>query len=305
MNNIYDLIIIGTGPAGYTSSIYASRYKLKHLLIGKLSGGLATEAIKICNFPSEINISGLELMEKFKKTVKFQGENEIIDEVIDLSKDKNIFKVTTRNKNEYFSKTILLAIGTERSKLNIKDEEKFIGKGITYCTTCDGPLYKGKTVAVIGGCDAANTSSLYLSKIALKVYQIYRKDKLRGDQTWIERIKSKQNIEVIYNRTIEELKGRERLESITLDDRKEIMIDGLFIEIGSVPNTIFTSKLGIKTDTNGFIIVDQAQKTNIDNIWAAGDITTNSNGFRQIITACAEGAVAAESIFKTLMKKNY
>jgi thioredoxin reductase (NADPH) len=302
MNNIYDLIIIGTGPAGYTASIYASRYKLKHILIGKLSGGLATEASKICNFPSETTISGLDLMEKFKKNVKFQGGNIIIDEVLETVKEKDLFKVTTRSKNEYFSKTILLAIGTERRKLNIKDEEKFIGKGITYCTTCDGPLYKGKTIAVVGGCDAANTASLYLSKIASKVYQIYRKDNLRGDLECIEQIKSNNKIEVICNKTIKELKGKERLESIVLDDRKEIKIDGLFIEIGSVPNTIFINKLGIKTNADGFIIVDQAQKTNVNGVWAAGDITTNSNGFRQIITACAEGAVAAENIFKSLIK---
>ncbi len=303
MTKTYDLIIIGTGPAGYTASIYASRYKINQLLIGKEAGGLASEAHKICNFPGEPKITGLELIEKLRNHIKSEKIKEIYDEVIEIKKDKDKFLITTRDNSILNTKYILLAIGTQRRKLNLPDEKKFLGKGLSYCTTCDALFFKNKVVAVIGGSDAANTSSLYLSKIALKVIQIYRKDKLRGDPTWIEQVKNNPKIEIIYNRNIEKLIGENILEYIVLDDNTKIKIDGLFIEIGSVPNLALIKKLKIKTNREGYIIVDNAQRTNIEGIWAAGDITTGSNSFRQIITACSEGAVSIRDIFKTIMKE--
>lgn len=303
MDKLYDLIIIGNGPAGYTASIYASRYKLNHIIIGKVPGGLATEAHSVCNFPTESKISGIELMQKFQQNVKGQVTQEIIDEVLHIEKVNNHFKVSTRNNSSFEGKTILLAIGTERRKLNIPDEGKYLGKGLTYCATCDGPLYKDKTVAVIGGSDAANTSSLYLAQIAKKVYQVYRKDKLRGDPSWADQVMKNDDIEVIFNSSIKKLIGNSRLEAIVLNSDKKIEIDGLFIEIGSVPSTAILNNLGINIDENKYIIVDHAQKTNVEGIWAAGDITTASNGFRQIVTACSEGAIAANSIFSYVLEK--
>jgi len=303
MDKLYDLIIIGNGPAGYTASIYASRYKLNHLIIGKVPGGLATEAHSVCNFPTESRISGIDLMHKFQQNVQGLGTKEVIDEVLDIEKVNSHFRVSTRNKSVFEAKTVLLAIGTERRKLNIPDEEKYIGKGLTYCATCDGPLYKDKTVAVIGGSDAANTSSLYLAQIAKKVYQIYRKEKLRGDPSWADQVMKNEKIEVIFNATIKEIVGNDRLKSIILNNDKKIEIDGLFIEIGSVPSTAILNNLGINVNEHRYIIVDQSQKTNVEGIWAAGDITTASNGFRQIITACSEGAIAANSIFSYILEK--
>jgi len=298
---IYDLIIIGTGPAGYTASIYASRYKLDHLLIGKVIGGLASEAHKVCNFPSEESISGIDLMMKFRKNAASLGVKEVNDEVIGIIQKDKIFEIKTRTKKTFKSKTILLAIGTHRRKLNLPNEEKYIGKGVSYCATCDGPLYKDKIAAVVGGSDAANTSSLYLAQIAKKVIQIYRKDKLRGDPTWADQVVKSKKIEVLYNSEIKDLVGNGKLEAVVLQDGKKIEIDGLFIEIGSIPNNVFLKKLGIKCDKNDYIFVDEAQRTNIEGIWAAGDITTASNGFRQIITACSEGAIAANSIFSYVL----
>jgi len=299
----YDLAIIGTGPAGYTASIYASRYKIKHVLIGQVPGGLATEAHKVCNFPTNKEIKGVDLMQKMRKHAISFSTEEFSEEVLEIEHDNSNFKITTRSEKVFTAKTILLAIGTKRRKLNVPDEEKYIGKGLTYCATCDGPFYKDKVVAVVGGSDAANTTSLYLSQIASEVIQIYRKDKLRGDPTWSHQVINNPKIKVIYNKNIKDLEGTEKLEFVILDDGTKIKVNGLFVEIGSVPNTTLIENLNIATDKNGYIIVDQAQKTNIEGAWAAGDITTGSNSFRQIITACSEGAIAAEDIFRYLIGK--
>ncbi|MCD6233292.1 FAD-dependent oxidoreductase [bacterium] len=302
----YPLIIIGAGPAGLTASIYASRYKLEHLVIGEAIGGLAFEAHKICNFPIENEISGRDITKKMQEHARSLGANIIMDKVIGVQEknegENKIFKITTQSNKVFLANTVLLALGTERRRLDLPGENRFIGKGISYCATCDAMFYQNKTVAVVGGSNSANTSSLYLAEIAKKVYQIYRRDKLRGETSWIEQILHNQKIKVIYNTNIIGLKGEEKLEKIVLDTpyqgMKELAIDGLFVEIGSVPQKALIKDLSLQTDENGYIKVTSDQRTNRLGIWAAGDITTNSNNFRQIITACSEGAIAAESIFK-------
>ena len=309
MKNQYPLIIIGAGPAGLAASIYASRYRINHLIIGEALGGLAFEAHKICNFPTEQEISGMKLIEKIEKHVEFLGNSMIADKVISIHKTNNLFKVTTQKNKEFIAKTILLANGTKHRKLNLPDEKKFLGKGISYCATCDAMFYKNKIVAVVGGSDSANTTSLYLAEIADKVYQIYRRDKLRGETLWIDQVLDNKKIEVIYNTKIIELKGKEKLKKIVLSapykEEKEIDINGLFIEIGSAPSKTLTKELSIETDKTGYIKVNPDQSINQKGIWAAGDITTASNNFHQVITACSEGAIAAESIFKFLQQKKF
>ena len=185
----YDLIIIGAGPAGLTASIYASRYKVKNLVIGEALGGLVFEAHKICNFPSEQEVKGMDLVTKMQQHTESLGVQIVVDKIIGIDKTKNNkFKLTTQNKKEFFTETILLATGTKHRKLDLPDEDKFIGHGISYCATCDAMFYRDKTVAVIGGSDSANTATLHLAEIAKKVYQIYRRDKLRGEILWIEQI---------------------------------------------------------------------------------------------------------------------
>ncbi len=187
------------------------------------------------------------------------------------------------------------------------DEDKFTGHGVSYCATCDAMFYRDKTVAVIGGSDSANTATLYLAEIAKKVYQIYRRDKLRGEILWIEQILKNPKIEVIYNTQVKSLKGSEKLEKIILDQpyqgKQELIIDGLFVEIGTFPQKVLIKELKLETDKKNYIKVNQEQKTNQKSIWAAGDITNSSNNFHQVITACSEGAIAAESIFKFLQEK--
>ena len=311
--NIYDLIIVGSGPAGLTASIYASRYKINNLIVGEALGGLAFEAHKICNFPTEQEISGMDLIDKMQKHAEALGSTILINKVIGLDKLDNKFKITTQNNQDFFAKTVLLATGTEHRKMNLPDEDKFIGRGISYCATCDAMFYRDKTVAVIGGSDSANTAALYLAEVAKKVYQIYRKDKLRGETLWIEQILNNPKIEVIYQTQVSGIAGSQKLEKIILDkpyqNKQELAIDGLFIEIGTVPQKVLVKELSLATDERGYIKVDKGQQTSQEAVWAAGDITDASNNFHQIITACSEGAVAAENIFKFLQSqknnKNY
>jgi len=307
-SNKYPLIIVGVGPAGLTASIYASRYRVNHLIIGETLGGLAFEAHKICNFPTEQEISGLKIVEKMQKHVESLGASLMIDNVVSIIKEDKIFKITTQKGNVFLAEALLLATGTEHRRMNLPNESKFIGKGISYCVTCDAMFYRNKTVAVIGGSDSADTDSLYLAEIAKKVYQIYHRDKLRGETTWINQVTNNKKIEVIYNTKVIGLEGREKLEKIILDTpyqgAKKISIDGLFVKIGTVPQKILTKELSLETDEGNYIKVIPGQKTNQAGIWAAGDITTASNNFHQIITACSEGAIAAESIFKFFQERN-
>lgn len=298
-NKIYDVCIIGGGPAGLTAAIYSARYKLKTLLVTKLLGGSVTEANKISNFPSYKEIKGIELAKKLIEQVKSYDVDIKEEEVIDIKKEKN-FIVKTKNA-QYEAKKIILAIGREKIKLNLEKEDKFLGRGISYCATCDAPLYKNKIVAVVGGGNSAIHSALLLSEYAKKIYIIYRgKEFLKADPILIEQIKKNKKIKILFNSTISEIIGEEKLEGIKLKNRKKIKLDGIFIEIGRKPNIQIISSLKIK-EKDGYIIVDKNQKTNIDGIYAAGDITTNP--LKQIITACAEGAIAATSVYNELKNK--
>ncbi|MEA1937379.1 MAG: FAD-dependent oxidoreductase [Patescibacteria group bacterium] len=305
MNNI-DLCIIGNGPAGLTAAVYAARYGINQVLVGDLPGGLMTSSHKICNYPSEKEISGMELSQKMIDQVNFLSVPQIMAQVKSISKIDNSYQLDLSNGENIITKTILIATGTKHRHLNLSREKELTGKGVSYCATCDGMFYKNKVVAVVGGSDSANTSSLYLSQVADMVYQIYRKDALRGETAWINQIKNNQKVKVIYNNEITELIGEEKLLAIELknefEGKTKITIDGLFIEIGSEPDLNLSKQLNLKTDRGGYILTNPDQITSQKGVWAAGDITTNSNSFRQIITACAEGAVAVENIFKFLSK---
>ena len=302
----YPLVIIGAGSAALTASIYASRYKVEHLIVGSAPGGQVFEAHRVCNFPTEQDISGAKLATKMQEHVESLGSKILVDGVIDIKKENNEFKITTKSKKIYFAKTILLATGTEHRQLNLPDEDKFTGRGVSYCATCDALFYRDKTVAVVGGSDSANTASLYLAEIANKVYQIYRKDKLRGETVWINQIEENEKIEVIYGTEVVGLGGKDQLEKIKLSknykNKNEISVDGLFIEIGAVPQAVLINQLSLGIDEAGYIKVNADQTTSQKGVWAAGDITNGSNNFRQIITACSEGAIAAENIFQFLQK---
>ncbi len=301
---IFDVAIVGSGPAGYSASVYASRYNLNNVVFGKLPGGTISEAHKVCNYLAFEEITGLELSDRFSSHAKNFGAEIQNKSVVDIKKVGDIFKIYTESDNIFEAKSVILATGTKRKKLAIPDEDKYIGKGVSYCATCDSNFFKEKMVAVVGGSNAATTAALLLSEVATHVYIIYRKDSLRGDQKWVEAVLQNKKIEVIYNTLVIGLKGNGKLEGITLDTEfnrgKLLKVDGLFIEIGSEPNGDLPLKLGLKTDEVGYIKTKEDQSTNIEGIWAAGDMTTNSNRFQQVVTAVAEGAIAANSVYQYL-----
>jgi thioredoxin reductase (NADPH) len=306
--NIYDIAIIGSGPAGLSASIYASRYRLTNVIFGKIIGGTMVDAHKICNYPGHPNISGLDLAYKIYEQAKSEGGEYIHDSIKDIKKEDNAFKLITDRGKEYYSKTVILSTGTERNKLHIPNEDKYIGKGLSYCSTCDAMFYKDKVVGIIGGSSAAAMSATMLSDIAKDVYIIYRGEALRGEPAWIEQATGKSNVHVILQTLVTDLEGENKLEKIKLskpyNNSESLSLDGLFVEIGSEPNKDLPIKIGLTLDEKGYIIVDEKQATNIKGIWAAGDCTTNSNGFNQVITACSEGAVASNAIFEYLRTAN-
>ena len=214
----------------------------------------------------------------------------------------------TTKKNIYKSKTVIVASGTKRRKLNIPGEQELIGKGVSYCATCDAAFFKDKIVGVVGGNDAAAMSALLLAEYAKKVFIIYRKEKIRAEPLRVSQLEKNKKVTIINNTNVITVNGDKIVSSVTLDkeykNSKELALDGLFIEIGSIPSTILTKPLGIELDEQGYIIVDASQKTNVDGFYAAGDITSNSDKFRQIITAASEGAIAAHSVYEFLKNKS-
>ncbi len=297
MDKTYDLIIIGAGPAGLTAAIYAGRYILDTLIFGEVQGGTITEAHKICNFPSEKEILGMRLASKMLDHVQTLGINPKTEKIEKVSKQNNIFKVKT-NKKEYKTKKIILAVGREKQKLGVKGEEKFLGKGVSYCAICDAAFFKNKIVVVIGGSNAALTAALLLSEYAKKVYIVYRREKFfRAEPTWIKQVEEDKKIEILFNANIKEICGKEKIEKVELDSGDDLEVEGVFIEIGYVPNEKFSKQFGLKTE-EGYIKVNKKQETNIGGVFAAGDITNNP--LKQVITACGEGAIAANSAYEEI-----
>ncbi len=293
----YDLIIIGAGPAGLTSAIYSARYKLKTLVIGSIPGGTAGTAGEIWNFPTYEKILGFELVTKMIKHV--QGLKIPIKQeaVLDVSKKSRGFIIKT-GKNNYSCKKLIIATGTERKGLGLAKEKEFIGKGISHCATCDAGFYKDKIVAVVGGGNSAVSAALLISKFAEKTYLIYRKGEFtKAEADLVEKVKQNKKIEIMFNTEVKELLGEKKLEGLKLSTGKDLKVDGLFIEIGSVPNTKLSEKLGLKLKGSS-IITDKKQRTNVEGIFAAGDVTDTP--LKQIITACGEGAIATASAHEDL-----
>lgn len=303
----YDLIIVGAGPAGLTASIYASRFGIENFVIGSLAEGRLAEANEVGNFPPEAEISGLELVEKMKAHAEGLGTEVRYGMVEKIRKeDGGLFSAQSADGKKFFAKTVLIAIGSKRKKLDVPGEKEFFGKGLSYCAVCDGGLFKNKRVAVIGGSGAAATTADYLSGLAEKVYLIHEGAQLKADKVWREKVKNNHEIDLLLKNQVEELKGGNFLESAVLENdyqgERELKIDGIFIETGLEPDLSIVDELGIETDEDGFVDIQGDGSTNVTGIWAAGDITNGSNNFRQIVTASAEGAVAASSIQSFLIK---
>lgn len=299
MKETYDLAIVGMGFAGYTGGIYAARYGLKTIVIGEIFGGQTAEAHIIGNYPGFEEITGMELMQRVQaQTVKL-GVTEAYERVEGVTKQPdNTFIVKMRGGEEVKAKYVLLTIGMTRRRLGVPGEQEFYGKGLTYCATCDGYFYKGKEVAVVGGGDSAVTAALYLADLCPKVHILVRRDKLRAEQYWLNKLSANPNIVIHFNTAIEKLSGTDVLDTVhtTNKDIPELKVQGVFVEIGHEPNKLFTDAIGLKTDEHGFIEVNEHQETSIPGIFAAGDSTTASDKFAQLVTAASEAAIAVEAI---------
>ena len=299
---MYDIIIIGSGIAGLTSAIYALNNKRKVLILeSQTYGGQIINSNIINNYPGFLEISGFDLMTNIYNQVKNLGGVIKYEEVLEITKNK---KVITKNET-YEAKSIIISTGLSPRKLNLENEDKFIGKGISYCATCDGSFYKDKVVMVVGGGNTAIEDVIYLSNICKKVYLVYRRKELRKDVNLTEKVKRLSNVEIIYNSNIEKLNGDESLKSVDIINKDtvkitNIIIDGLFVAIGKIPSgNIFKDLLNVTE--NGYIITDEDCHTNIDGIYAAGDI--RKKRLRQLVTAASDGAIAAIEAIKYINKK--
>ena len=300
----YDIIIIGAGPAGLTAAIYARRASKNVLVLeAKSYGGQIINTLDIENYPVEEHISGYDLATKMYNQAKNLGAEIVFEKVIEiknLEKEKEV--ITT--KNTYKTKTIILATGSENRKLNLPQEEELIGRGISYCATCDGAFYKKKNVAVVGGGNTALEDALYLSNIASKVYLIHRRENFKADESTVNSLKEKDNVEFIYNSTVTKLNADKRLESIEVtnknNEKRILEVDGLFIAVGRIPETENFAKL-INVDSAGYIIAKEDCLTNVEGIFTAGDNRTKE--VRQLVTATSDGAVSATAAIKYLNEK--
>lgn len=289
-----DSIIIGAGPAGLTAAIYALRYGLKVIVFDKgFYGGQVANTTEVANYPALPNISGMEFSTNIYQQAIDLGAD-IRFESIDSVSFNNKIKSVTTNNGTYEAKTVIIANGAKRRLLECEGEKEFTGKGVSYCATCDGAFFKNKDVAIVGGGNTALEDCLFLSNICNKVYLIHRRDKFSGDKLLVNSIKSKSNIQILYNCAVQKINGDKTVSSTKvkhLQDNSVQVLDlsGIFIAIGYVPdNFIFK---GIEVDKVGYIISDENCKTNIEGIYVAGDSRTKI--LRQIITAAADGAVAA------------
>ena len=289
---MYDIVIVGAGPAGLTAAIYALRANKKVLVLeAKSYGGQIVNASKVENYPGIASISGFDFATNLYEQVKSLGAEFKFETVIRVE-DHTVIT----NSNTYKAKAIILATGALNRKLNIKGEKELIGKGVSYCATCDGNFYKNKDVAVIGGGNTALEDAIYLSNIAHKVYIIHRRDTFRGEDKYVSELKNKDNIEFIMNTNVISINGDVCVTDIELDNGKNLKVDGVFIAVGQEPkNDIFANIVDLD---NGYIKADENMHTNKKHIYAAGD--TRVKGLRQLTTAVSDGAIAATEAIKEM-----
>lgn len=298
MQDIYDTIIIGAGMAGLSAALYLRRASKKVLILESTAcGGQILKASNVENYPGIASISGYDLITSLVNQVKSLDCPIKMEKVLEITKEKRVIT----SKNTYQAKSIIIATGLIPKKLNILLEDKFIGKGISYCATCDGAFFKEKVVAVVGGGNSAIEDTLYLSNIAKKVYLIHRREEFRAEDINLKKVKEKDNIEIILKANVLELQGQDVLESIVLDNNKTLNVDGLFIAIGSNPNTQIFQDL-ITLDETGFIVTHNDVETNIKGIYAIGDVRAKE--LRQLTTAVSDGAIVSKKITEYLTKIN-
>lgn len=304
-DSIYDLVIVGAGPAGLTSAIYASCYRLRYVVLGAQVGGQLQFAPDILNYPGFVEISGKDLTAKMVEQVKARGGELIVGNVTGVRRDteRNLFVVEMTNKTTYLGKAVILATGTERKKLNIPGEVEYTSKGVHYCATCEKQDYDGKVCGIVGGANSALQSAVQISSAAKRVYIIYRGAELRGDPIWLAQIAKIPTIEVKYNTVIDEIIGDGQKVTGVKIQGAILPLDKVFVEIGGVPGTALVIPLGVSMDAGGYILVNETLGTNVPGIFAAGDLVSYGLSIEQISSAVGLGARAAYSAFSFLKKE--
>jgi len=295
---MYDVIIIGGGPAGMSAAIYASRARLKTLIIEKAGcGGQIAITDHLENYPGfEAGINGFELAVKMQTQATTFGSEITYGEVLSIDVNNKIKKVLLQDK-EYETKTIIVASGANFKKLNVPGEQEFIGKGVSYCATCDGPFFRNKEIAVIGGGDSALQEALYLTKFATKVNLIHRRNEFRAAKILQEKVIASEKINIILDSVVEEICGTQMLESLKIKNvkngnTKSLAVSGVFLFVGWQPNTKFLESSGVELE-NGYIITNENMETSLEGVFACGDVRKKQ--LRQVVTAVSDGAISAIS----------
>ena len=287
----FDVAVIGGGPAGLSASIFSSRAGLKTICFEMLAvGGQANFSHNIENYPGFKSVSGFDLGQDMFKQSKECGVEFVFEAVVKISKNKNSFLIKTKTQ-EFHAEKIIIASGTIPRKLGL-NEDRFIGKGISYCASCDGNFFKGKPVAIVGGGDSAFVYAEYLSRLAKEVYILNRSEKFRANAFRVKQAEKIKNVKILTNVEVIELLGEDLLKGVKLNNGHVLEVDGLFVAIGHIPKIDYLD-FTIDKDHDGYIIVDKEMKTNVKNVFACGDIINKH--FRQVITACADGAIAGNS----------
>ncbi|NUN11846.1 FAD-dependent oxidoreductase [Candidatus Micrarchaeota archaeon] len=306
--NLYDLAIIGGGPGGLTLAMYARRKELKVVIFeGKQFGGYMLTTPIIQNYPGFAEVTGEELSRLMAEQALSYKPDVIMEEVVKIHQnDDKTFHIATSLGKEVETKTIAFATGSAYKTLGAPGEKEYTGKGVSYCATCDAPLFKNKTVAVIGGGNTALTSALLLSDIATKVYLIHRREDFKGEEFLVEQIKAKGKTEFLFNSSLVQIKGEKFVKTITVRDvknptqTKDLLVDGVFVHVGVAPLTTLATQLGIELNQQGFIKLGEKLETNVPGVFALGDVTGKH---LQIVQATADGALVAGSVFEYLTGK--
>ena len=301
MDTNYDIIIIGSGAAGLSAALYAGRYHTKVLVVAKEFGGETARAGIIENYPGVPAIDGSELMNLIKRQMLDLGVEIINAEVSAVERQGHCFEITTPNAT-YQTHGVIFATGAKRRRLGLPNEKELTGKGVHYCVTCDGPVYGGKTIAMVGGGDASVKGAVLAAEYVSKLFLIVRGQEVTAEPINLDKMKKLGNkIELILETEVKEIVGKEKLEKIRLsrafNGRDELIVDGLFVEVGAIPNVELAKSLGVLLDEHGYIKVDNMMQTNVDGVFAAGDAVNHFGSFKQDITAAAMGAVAATSAY--------
>lgn len=305
----YDLIIVGAGPAAFSAAVYAARFSLKSVMIGEEPGGQLTLAGVVDDYIGVPEVAAPELIDRFKGHAEKYGVKLAMDRVELLEDAGGRIRVRTLSERESIAKAVIVAIGSKRRKLNVPGENEYNARGVSYCSVCDAPLFKGAdAVAVVGGGDSAVEGAAMLADYAKKVYLIHRRSEFRAQPINVESLKRKRNVEFLLNSTVVEIKGDTRVRGIVIrnsltGELRELEVSGVFIEIGFEPDVDFARRNGLEVDRGGYIKVDEWMRTNRPGVFAAGDCTSTWVGFRQIVTAVAQGAIAAYSASKYIRER--